>query len=363
MDSALAFAEAALARGDYNKCLTVLEPLAEEYPINSQEGPKIRLLIVTAWMGKGDDQKAISICRELTRCKDNDLRQTSKQLLSVLESPSLARPANWSIQLPNLDLTPQTGSNFYKAAKKSKDTKSLPLPPTGPTRDLGLGFSTLALIVLTVLTILLSGCVKITTEIAITGPDRIKLNWEIESITKQLLPWQIEFEDSLKHLNTNIEVSSNSEGEQKIKTPILRSKEAHLILQQTFTTAAKSAGFEMSPPILSLKEKNWLIGVQQELQLVVNLKDLPAIPGLKLLMLIKHVDNKSFAGSPIGPTLENNHLNWQVKQGEINTLTIRTWRWNQLGIGVLLIITLLGLNLVLQRIRLKMGFGFPELPP
>ena len=52
MESALAFAEAALARGDYSQCLNALEKLSEKHSLNTPEGSKIRMLMVTAWMGK-----------------------------------------------------------------------------------------------------------------------------------------------------------------------------------------------------------------------------------------------------------------------------------------------------------------------
>jgi len=360
---ALAFAEAALARGDNNQSLAKLEELAKKYPINSQEGTKIRMLMITAWMGKGEDKKAISICRQLTRSKDNEIHQTSKQLLSVLESPSLERPANWSIQIPNLDTALEAENNFHKTEKKQLKTKTPSLPPTGPTRGLDLIFSTLVLIILAGLTIILSGCVKITTEMNVPGPDKIKLGWHIESTNKKLLPWQIEFENSLKYLVPKSKIFSTSEGEIKVETPVLRAQEASLMMKHTFSTAAQSAGFEISPPILSLKEKNWIIGVQQNLKLIVNLEALPEIPGLKLRLLVHHANGTETKGTPFHPTMNGDHLNWEMKQGEVNTLELYQWRWNELGVGTLLIIMLLGLNLLLQRIRLKMGFGFPELPP
>ena len=89
-------AEAALDRGDYGQCLELLEPLAEAHPITDPEGARIRMLMVTAWMGQGQEAKALSTCRMLTRCRDSDLRLRAKQLLEVLEAPSLQRPASWS---------------------------------------------------------------------------------------------------------------------------------------------------------------------------------------------------------------------------------------------------------------------------
>jgi hypothetical protein len=38
------------------------------------------------------------------------------------------------------------------------------------------------------------------------------------------------------------------------------------------------------------------------------------------------------------------------------------WRWSPLGLGSLIILVLMGCSLLLQGVRHKLGFGFPELP-
>ena len=363
MEPALAFAEAALARGDYNQCLKSLGELSEKHPLNSSEGGKVRMLMITAWMGKGDNEKAKSICRQLTRSKDNEIRQASKQLLSILESPSLERPANWSIQLPTLKITTQTGNKYYKNKNKPRKEEKTLSPPTGPTRGMGPGFLSLVLAVLIVLTILLSGCVKITTKIDTPGPDRVKLSWEIENGSKKILPWQLKFEDLLTKSISHIEIKNTLQGRQEIQTPVVSSEEANLILQKTFATAAESAGIQISPPLLTLKERNWLIGVQQDFKLVMNLEGLKEIPGVELLILVNNPDNKKFIENLNLEIVDGEHSYWQVKLGEVNTIEFEQWTWNKTGIGAILILLFLGLTLFLQRLRLELGFGFPELPP
>ena len=117
MSTGLAAAERALERGDYGLCLRLLEPLAAANPITEPEGAAIRMVMVTAWMGQGEDRKAISTCRLLTRCKDPDLRNRARQLLSVLEAPSLERPARWSMQLPTLDMAPVSYTQMKQPTK------------------------------------------------------------------------------------------------------------------------------------------------------------------------------------------------------------------------------------------------------
>merc|ERR1711965_31328 len=77
-------------------------------------------------MGQGEECKAIATCRLLTRCKDPDLRNRSRQLLSVLEAPSLERPARWSMQLPTLDIAPRMGKGSPSSNRRRKST---PPPP------------------------------------------------------------------------------------------------------------------------------------------------------------------------------------------------------------------------------------------
>ncbi len=149
-------AEIALARGDYGQCLTLLEPLARKLPSTTKEGGEIRMLIVTALMGKGEEQAAIKTCKLITQCRNNELRQRAKQLLTVLEAPSLQRPENWSVQLPSMQLLSLTGKRLSSISQRKNKPALAPPPPTGPTQFLGRGFSLFVLAVLIGLTYLLS---------------------------------------------------------------------------------------------------------------------------------------------------------------------------------------------------------------
>ena len=140
----LSEAEAALERGDYGQGLELLLPLAEQHPLNSPEGPGLRLLMITAWMGQGQDDKAIATCRLLSRCRDPKLRQQAKQLLGVLEAPSLDRPERWSMRMPQLELNGSgSGQTSTMRRRRSRRPEAPPPPPTGPTRSPAAGFAVL----------------------------------------------------------------------------------------------------------------------------------------------------------------------------------------------------------------------------
>ena len=112
-------ADNALERGDYGQALELLGPLAEVHPLNSSEGPQIRLLMITALMGQGQDDQAIKMCRLLSRCRDASMRQQAKQLLTILEAPSLERPERWSMRMPELEMN-ATGSGAAPRAQRRR---------------------------------------------------------------------------------------------------------------------------------------------------------------------------------------------------------------------------------------------------
>ena len=81
--SAIKATEAALEKGDYGICIKTIDPLLLDFQAETEIGGQLRLLIVTAYMGKGDEQKAINICQTLIHNKEESVRQQAKQLLSI----------------------------------------------------------------------------------------------------------------------------------------------------------------------------------------------------------------------------------------------------------------------------------------
>ena len=176
--SAIKATEAALEKGDYGICIKIIDPLLLDFQAETEIGGQLRLLIVTAYMGKGDEQKAINICQTLIHNKEESVRQQAKQLLSILDAPRLPKPSNWSVEIPNLEMEPSLNLSVSKAKKKKEKVYH---PPTGPTKSLDFGFSILTLLIILLLTFLLSGCVDISTNLSVTGPDRLKISLDIDS--------------------------------------------------------------------------------------------------------------------------------------------------------------------------------------
>ena len=358
--SAITAAEAALDKGDYNFCIKIIDPLLPDSQAETAIGGQLRLLIVTAYMGKGDEQKAINICQTLIHNKKESVRQQAKQLLSILDAPHLPRPSNWSVEIPKIEVEPSLKSTFRKTKKKKEKINH---PPTGPTKSLDFGFSIITLLIILLLTLLLSGCVDISTNLSVTGPDRLKISLDIDSNSGKSIPWQIEFKDNLTKENSILRLQAN-EDKQHFESPTIRFEEANRLLQQITSVASKTSGFNINKPEIITNNKNWIIGTSQNFKIYFDLREIPKIPGLKINIIIHDVGNKNnFKTKPLEPTAKKGLTYFPLVIGQINQLEISSWKWNQISVGIIFIIALTLLSLSLQRFRLQMGFGFPELPP
>ncbi|WP_269609853.1 DUF3153 domain-containing protein [Prochlorococcus marinus] len=359
--SAIKAAEAALNKGDYNFCIKIVDPLLTAFQSETETGGQLRLLIVTAYIGKGDEQQAINICQALIHNKKESVRQQAKQLLSILDSPHLPRPSSWSVEIPKIEMEPSLKSSFRKTKKKEEER--INHPPTGPTKNLDFGFSIITLLIIFLLTFLLSGCVDISTNLSLTGPDRLKISLDIESNSGESIPWQREFEDNLSKENSILRPQTY-EDKQHFESPTIRFEEANKLLQQIASVASKTSGFTINKPEIITNNKNWIIGTSQNFKIYFDLKGIPKIPGLKINIVIHEVGNKNnFKAKPLEPSFKKGLTYFPLKIGQINQLEISNWKWNQISVGIILIIALTLLSLSLQRFRLQMGFGFPELPP
>ncbi|KZR86902.1 hypothetical protein MITS9509_00845 [Synechococcus sp. MIT S9509] len=362
MSTGLAAAERALERGDYGLCLRLLEPLADANPITEPEGAAIRMVMVTAWMGQGEERKAISTCRLLTRCKDPDLRNRARQLLSVLEAPSLERPARWSMQLPTLDMAPRVGKGTL-TSRRRRGPPPPPPPPTGPTQAPSAGFAVLVLAVLIGLTLLLSGCVRVTAELDLAGPDRLAMSWRINSLSGHSLPWQQNFAKALRSEGLNWRVHQDRTGSLNLISPTLGAGQAATLMRSSVELAGRSAGVTLPTPDLAIVERNWLVGMQQQLNLRLDLSPLAEFPAGDLQISITPIqDLQQVSSSPMKGRLEGDVLLWTLDSGSVNQLQIQRWQWSPLGLGSVLIVLLLLLSFLLQSMRVRLGFGYPQLP-
>lgn len=366
----LAQARTAIERGEYGQSLRLLEPLAERFPPAGPVGAGVRLLMTTALMGMGESERATACCRSLRICVDPTLRAKALELQRVLEAPALRRPRQWSLTLPDLrggGSLESTGTTAMRRRRQGPPPP--PPPPVGETRA-PLGFAALALVLLTVLLLasLLGGCLQVRSELVFEGPGRLQLSHELRSSSGRTTPWQERFEQALRQAGLPFRSEEQPQG-LRLSTPVLPAMEALGALGDSLRRAAALADVELPPPDLSLRETNWLVGVRQELHLDLDLGALDPLPSLNLELRLRPVRAQAIhLASPLAPRAlpggpgRQPALAWPLQPGARNQLQLTCWRWSPLGLGGVLIAGGLGLVLLLQRIRLRLGFGLPQLP-
>ena len=357
----LALAHRALGSGDYGACLRGLAPLADAHGASTALGGRIRLLMATALMGQGDTAGAAACCRSLRGCKDLILRQQARDLEEVLEAPALQRPRNWSVQLPSLgDLELVEGRSPMQSWRRRPRPEPPPPPPVGTTNP-PWGFALVA-VALLLLTTLLAGCVQLETSLNFPAPGRLQITQTSTSATGQALPWQ---RDLAAAIGGGAVVVERDHGRQSLRNRALPADQALAWLGQSLERGAALAGANLPKPELALRERNWLIGVQQQMELAIDLTALESLPGLELAFRFAPLEPQAVrlaTPNPMQAGPNVHELRWRLEPGALNRLAWRTWRWSRLGLGAVAVALLLGLALLLQRLRLRAGFGFPQLP-
>lgn len=327
----------------------------------------MRLLMATAQMGQGDSAAAAASCRSLRACRDATLRAMARDLQEVLEAPALQRPREWSMTLPSLgEMQPLEGEfkAMARSRRRRRQSDEPPPPPTGPTQA-PLGFALVA-IALLLITVLLGGCVQLETTIQLPSPGRLQISQTSLSATGQPLPWQQQLAVALRQ--TPLRITADH-GRQTLTAPVLPAADALALLGSSLQDAARLAGVSLPEPQLSLKERNWLLGVRQQLVIELDLRQLQPLPGLSLTVQLEPMRPRAVrlaeplpAVASVSGRVQTPRLRWSLQPGALNRLQLSCWRWSRLGLGGLAIALLLVMVSVLQRLRLAAGFGLPQLP-
>lgn len=358
----LAPARAALERGDYGRVLQLLEALTAEHPPASRTGAELQLLMATALMGRGDTVRAMACCRQVKRCADPGLRGQARDLLEVLQAPALERPREWSLTLPELGEAEPIAGRLRQMARQRRRSgpPPPPPPPVGPTRA-PIGFAAVVLALL-LMGLLLGGCVQVRAELEFGSPGRLALQERLSPMGGQPpLPWQRQSEAALRQLGLR------SRGEALV-APMQPAEATLQLLASSITTSAQLAGLTLPPPSWDWRERNWLVGVQQQLSLRVDLREAAAIPGLEASLDLRPLVRRAVQRAepepvqPLPAEADGPRLRWPLRPGAINRLDLRCWRWSPLGLGAVVVAAALALVLGLSALRQRLGFGWPQLP-
>ncbi|MEB3361539.1 MAG: DUF3153 domain-containing protein [Synechococcaceae cyanobacterium] len=359
-DGELRAAKQALERGEYTRVIRCLEPLLERYPASSTTGASIRLLMATALMGQGRSESAADYCRELRRCPDPTLRAQASDLLEVLEAPALQRPREWSLTMPDLTQG-RTLEQFRGKGRRSRRPPPPPPPPVGDTKaPVGFALLSLGLVLTLLLAALLSGCMDVRSDLRFAGPGRLQLEHHLISDSGAATPWQRRFALALAAEGF---ASKDSAGQDWLTTPVLPAQQALDSLVASVRVGGQLSGRPLPAPQVRWKERNWVLGVSQNLGLEIDLRALADLGGVNVSLALEPLRPGAVRrSSPMAVVQHGRALVWPLRVGESNRLELRCWRWSPLGLGCLLIPLGLAISLGLQRIRQRLGFGFPELP-
>ena len=364
----LAPARAAIERGEYGRCLRLLEPIVAAHGVTVPLGGRARMLMATALIGQGESERAASCVRGLKACADPDLRRQARDLSLILEAPSLQRPENWSLTLPQIgavESLQQRVVSLDQARPGRARPEAPPPPPVGPTRA-PLGFAIVVAAVLLLLTGLLGGCLRVETDLSLPAPGRLELSQSLTSVSGSWMPWQRQFASTLADDAdlSRFKLSLDpDQGRLSLSSGVVSPAEAAALLKRLALDAGELTGQALPAPQLSLQERNWLLGVRQQIGFELDLRQLQPLPGLSFKVRLSSMGVGAVrTAQPLAVEPRLKGLSWPLQLGAINRLELRSWRWSRLGLGSLLIVLLLVLSLMLQRLRRQAGFGWPELP-
>ena len=356
-------AELALIKGEYNFCIEYLYPIIESYPPSSKEGANLRTILITALSGINKKEEAKIFCKELLKSLDYKVRENAKYLMEIIDSPEIKKPENWNINFesnPALDKTSLSSlkPNNQKKEKKFIDTSNI---PTGQTKPFQKGFIFIISLLLLLLIPLLSGCVKVEDTLDISEIDAINNNFEIESKYIKKFPWQINFEQKIKEIFPDGEISTG-ELDFSFKNKNLSMETA----QETLYTIQKIAG-EVFGESTDLKidsiENNFFFLKKYNFRVDFDLQNLLYVEDLELTLNIVNpnkVSVRDLENSNV--EVSNNFIKWELIPGELNSLEFSFWNWNKLLLGFLIILLLISIAYFLRFYRYQIGSNFPELP-
>lgn len=355
-------AQQALEQGEYGRVVRGLEPLLACHPASSATGASIRLLLATALMGQGRTDAAAEHCRSLRGCPDPTLRAQARDLLQVLGAPALQRPREWSLTLP--DLSQGRSLEAFRGDSPRSRRQAAPTPPPPPVGEskapVGFALLSLGLLLTLLLAALLSGCMEVRSDLRFAGPGRLQLRHQLISDSGAATPWQRRFTEELSSRGFR---SSQIEGQSLLTTPVLPAEQALDALVASLGVAGQLSGRQLAAPQVHWHERNWLLGVSQSLRLELDLQDLADLRGVEVSLNLEPLRPGSVRlSSPAAVIRRGRTLVWPLRTGQLNRLELHCWRWSPLGLGCLLIPLGLAASLGLQRMRQRLGFGFPELP-
>jgi len=356
--------ELALAKGEYHYCIKFLLPIIESFPLSSKEGVNLRTILITALCGINKKEEAKRFCKELLKSYDNKTRENAKYLMEIIDSPEIKKPENWTLQFesePSFNKTSLNSLSKKREVSEKKKFINISDTPTGETKPFQKGFSLIIFLILLLLIPLLSGCVKVENTLDLSELDSITNNLYIESKYIKKFPWQIKYEEKIKDIFPNAEISQE-ESSFSLKNENLKIEDTKKVLKLIQNSAGEIAGGTTNIEI-STTQKDFIFLKKNFYKLNLDLKSIQGIDDLELIFKII-TPNKAALNSKNNSNLKitKNQIIWILNPGQMNMIEFTFWSWNRLLIGISIIFLIIILAYSLKFYRFKLGSDLPQLP-
>ena len=357
-------AELALNNGDYKYCIEVLKPFIKVLPVSTKEGINIRFILITACSGISNTEDATFFCKQLIKSKYSSVREKAKSLLEIINSPTLKTPENWTIKIENKS---NYSEDTSKARNKNKileqkekfiNTSNI---PTGETKPFQKGFTILVAIILFLVTTLLSGCVKIESNLDFRDLEEVKISHQIISKFGSKLPWQLNFENQLKQTYENRDIYQNKEGF-TLRNKSIEIKQVQYLLNKFLQAASASTEIDLKNIDFKYDEKNYFLAKRYFFDIDVNLDNLDYIDNLEILINILSPSRVEMLSQNDNVNVSENNINWELEPGVKNHLAFKFLYWNKILISILFTLIIVSLAYIILRNRYELGSNLPRLP-
>ncbi|WP_008317869.1 tetratricopeptide repeat protein [Leptolyngbya sp. PCC 6406] len=119
----------AFERGNYREAVAEFEQAVKLANPNGALGGEISLWLVNAYAAANQQEKAVALCKVLTRHPDLDTRQQGKRLLYILNAPRLKLKEEWQTRIPDLSDLAEDRDRTLNLSQYAPPTRSQPRRP------------------------------------------------------------------------------------------------------------------------------------------------------------------------------------------------------------------------------------------
>lgn len=356
-------AELALNNGEYNYCINLLSPLLEKFTISTHEGVNIRMILITSLSGVNRKEESIKICKQLRKSKYSQVREEAKSLLQILDSPNLKIPDNWNVKFEDSIINKEFNQTTLQNKYSEKPQKYIKISdnPTGETKPFQKGFMILIITVFLLIIFLLNGCVRIENNLDLRGIDSINFDLRIDSKYLKKIPWQLNFENELKELNSKKEIFVDDD------IFLLHKKDMNIIeTEDNINRILKIASANISTNLKDIKidkfEKNYILGKKYFYKINLDLLELENFNDLEIVLNIINPSKAEISKENKNIYTNNNKITWKILPGEINQIEFSFWYWNRSLIWTSVVLLLVLFAYYIRKKRYELGSNLPQLP-